>query len=237
MSYILDALKKLEKERRRGNVPDILTTQEFPEKGKKKRIIWPYLTVIALLLNAGLLIWWMSWEIGKSNSISKAGAGKSFNSETAVTVETDFTKTDKKVDNSQNRLLSDKNNLKNKVSKNTPLASDRSSAKEIYLASKDVQKRETENIITPSSDDIIEPPLKNRIYNLEELPLQIKQKLPPLKITVSLYSDDPASRMAKINDQRLSEGEYLTAGLKLEEITPDSVIFNYQNYRFRVGLR
>jgi hypothetical protein len=41
--------------------------------------------------------------------------------------------------------------------------------------------------------------------------------------------------MARINGSMIREGEYLTAGLKLEEITPDGVIFSYQNYRFHVG--
>jgi len=78
-------------------------------------------------------------------------------------------------------------------------------------------------------------PRENKVYNIEDLPLSIKQSLPPLTISVSLYSDEPASRMAKINGSMIREGEYLTVGLKLEEITPDGVIFNYQNYHFRVG--
>ena len=75
----------------------------------------------------------------------------------------------------------------------------------------------------------------NEAHNVEGLPLSIRQSLPPINISVSLYSDDPTLRMARINGSIIREGEYLSAGLKLEKITPDGVIFSYQNYRFSVG--
>lgn len=78
---------------------------------------------------------------------------------------------------------------------------------------------------------------EQKVFNLKDLPLSIQQSLPAFSISVSVYSDDPDSRMIKINGQRLQEGQYLTAGLRLEEITRDGAIFSYQKYRFRVGIR
>jgi len=43
--------------------------------------------------------------------------------------------------------------------------------------------------------------------------------------------------MARINGQMMREGEYLTAGLKLEKITLKGPVFRFQNYRFSVGQR
>jgi hypothetical protein len=43
--------------------------------------------------------------------------------------------------------------------------------------------------------------------------------------------------MVKINGQMLREGQDLTDGLELKEITHDGVILSYQNYRFHVGLK
>jgi hypothetical protein len=40
--------------------------------------------------------------------------------------------------------------------------------------------------------------------------------------------------MARINGQMMREGEYLTAGLKLEKITLDGPVFSYKSYRFHV---
>ena len=80
-------------------------------------------------------------------------------------------------------------------------------------------------------------PVENKVYDLNELPLPIQQSLPSLVISVFLYSEDPTSRMVKINGQMMREGQSLTAGLKLEEITPEGVILSYKNYRFRIRLK
>jgi hypothetical protein len=42
--------------------------------------------------------------------------------------------------------------------------------------------------------------------------------------------------MVRVNGNRMKEGQYLTTGLKLEEIIPDGVIFSYMHYRFRIGI-
>ena len=38
--------------------------------------------------------------------------------------------------------------------------------------------------------------------------------------------------MVRINGQTLREGQYISEGLKVEEIKPDGVILNYKNYRY-----
>lgn len=55
MSFILDALKKLEQKRREGSVPDLTTVHLGSSVEQKKRSILPYLFVIAILINAGIL--------------------------------------------------------------------------------------------------------------------------------------------------------------------------------------
>jgi len=59
MSFILDALKKLEQKRQQDSVPS-LTTIHTPNLHKpKKKPIWPYLLLIGLLINAGILTAWL----------------------------------------------------------------------------------------------------------------------------------------------------------------------------------
>jgi hypothetical protein len=62
MSYILDALKKSAKDRQRGNLPDMLIVQDIVVEKPRKRLPWPYLLIAALLLNAGLLVWWLAFS-------------------------------------------------------------------------------------------------------------------------------------------------------------------------------
>src|SRR4030065_1041068 len=74
MSFILDALRKLEHKRQRSSVPNLLTVHDFtPEKPKKRSVRLDPLIAV-LLLNAGmLLIWlrpWQSADIQKHESMT-----------------------------------------------------------------------------------------------------------------------------------------------------------------------
>ncbi len=238
MSYILDALKKLEKERKKGNVPGILTVRELKVKEKKKLTIWPYLLIAALFLNASLFIWWISWEKGKTKVIHKENSGLSAKSDIGSVIEKIEdkkseplpVKKEKKSDGFNSESVFSKYNLEEGT------AFTKAKPKKLFATSTNVEDKGSTDVINPSNEDVISLPIKDKIYNLEELPLQIKQKLPDLKVTISLYSDDPTSRVAQINNVMLREGQYLAEGLKLEEITPKDIILNYRNYRFRVSL-
>jgi general secretion pathway protein B len=72
MSYILDALKKSDQDRQRRKPPS-LETIYADEIGKpKKKAHWPYLIALALVLNAGLLLWWLRpWNSGSSVESSR----------------------------------------------------------------------------------------------------------------------------------------------------------------------
>jgi len=73
MSFILDALKKLEQKRQRGSVPDLMTVHvPFPQE-PKKRLIWPYFVLGALILNAVILTAWLHpWKSIKQNVAAKS---------------------------------------------------------------------------------------------------------------------------------------------------------------------
>lgn len=57
MSYILDSLKKSEQKRQQNGVPDIHTTHVSEDS--PRRHLWPYLLLVALVVNAALLFWWL----------------------------------------------------------------------------------------------------------------------------------------------------------------------------------
>jgi hypothetical protein len=90
---------------------------------------------------------------------------------------------------------------------------------------------------TPAETKTVDigPPIANRLYNVSELPLQVRQNLPDFSVSVFIYSDEPASRLVRINGQMMREGQNLTSGVKLEEIVPSGVIFSCQRYRFLIA--
>jgi len=76
-----------------------------------------------------------------------------------------------------------------------------------------------------------------RAMSMAELPLPIQQEIPAMTIQFHAYSSKPANRLVGINSLMLHEGESLTPGLKLEQITPEGMIFSYKGYRFLHGIQ
>jgi general secretion pathway protein B len=58
MSYILDALKKAERDRPAATVPTIETVHQAPPAAPA-RPLWPWVAAVVVLVNAGALIWLM----------------------------------------------------------------------------------------------------------------------------------------------------------------------------------
>ena len=255
MSYILDALKKSEKERRRMLAPDQLTMQDAVLYERKRRSLWPYLIIVALLVNAAVFALWFDLRSKRPESAMRAISGrpgtstgeKSSLSVTAESKAGQLTESIKgretapseaavadsasNVRQARPGQVEENAKKRTRASQEIPLEDGKRhvvrgvSSKEMTAAGAQTE-RKPDNIVLSSP---------NRIYNLSELPLTIRQNLPEVLISVFLYSDDPASRLVRVNGQMLREGQYLNEGLKLEQIVPGGVIFSYQNFRFLVG--
>jgi general secretion pathway protein B len=65
------------------------------------------------------------------------------------------------------------------------------------------------------------------------LPASIRKQLPPLTVAVHAYSDIPQERLVSINGRLLREGDTLAPDLRLEQITPEGMIFTFRGYRFQ----
>lgn len=224
MSYILDALKKSEKERKRGTVPDVLTIQETIPRETKKRSFWHYLIAATLLLNAIVLILWFGpWDSKKKKVVVQS----------PNTIET---KTVAESNNTQNQGTQVKPDLQKKTL-DQPVQKDETKSPDRVMPI--IPKHDTVIAeVPPEKKPENHPaPVKNKIYSLSELPQSIQKSLPEFNISIFFYSDDPASRMARVNGQTMKEGQYLANGLKLEEIISNGLIFSFQDFRFRVGMK
>ena len=69
-----------------------------------------------------------------------------------------------------------------------------------------------------------------------ELAPQIRDSLPNLSVSMLIYSKTPKDRWININGSKRREGEEISEGLKVEEITPEGAIFSYQGHRFYKGV-
>lgn len=252
MSYILDALKKSEKQRQRGAVPGVLTAQDVRPIETRKRPLWPYLISAVLLLSVALLVlWFMPHRTGRpptsgQTAIQKDAVPDKTAAQNITLSEEEPVRT--KPQNGTSTSL----RVSSKTGRSSPVTEDeKPTLKVTEETASPVEPEVPQDIPAPAPDkstasepmaeqkptDALIPPPEDRIYKLTELPQVIREGLPQFTISTHVYSSDPTSRLTRINGQTLREGEELLAGLKLEEITSDGVILRYKNYRFRIGLR
>jgi len=239
MSYILDALKKSEKERNRGTVPDILTVQEPIAYDRKKNILLS-LIAVALLVNAAVLIWWLTFSPEKKKAPGKSDAVREIVSGPLGTTPgnpapfTDDATTPGRVetktlreDSQPQKAVSEP--IKRNVTQKT------GEADRVYTAT-NTQAKDSDLQSSRPKEEIPKPDQK-KIYAFRELPEGIRKELPPLSLSIALYSNDPATRIARIDGQSLREGQDLAPGLTLEQIIEHGAILSYRNYRFRIGIQ
>lgn len=75
---------------------------------------------------------------------------------------------------------------------------------------------------------------ENEAIYWRQLPLAIQRSLPELNFSVHLYTSQPTTRMVKVNGRVLREGDQITTSLTLDQITREGVILVYKGYRFRM---
>jgi general secretion pathway protein B len=76
-----------------------------------------------------------------------------------------------------------------------------------------------------------------KTLNFADLPPAIRQEFPRMTISVHAYSSQPKNRLVTIDDHLLHEGDSAGAGITLEQITADGMIFSYKGYRFRRSVK
>jgi len=261
MSYILDALKKAEQERRRSKTPDIMTNPDG-SGGSPKKSLWPYAVLIMLVASAGSLGWFFGHE--KTDTAMPIPPPVTPNyvvpehpqTELAVQPAAPLTETapatqsittsaagqaakEEKSASTNNTLgpLNDKQTFSKSKAIQMPADSRATSAKikpGPVARSKSSQDRAAEEV-RPQTEKKTVP--DNKIYAISELPDTVRQELPAITISTHIYSSDKSERLAAISGHIGREGQEVMTGIMLESITPDGVILRYQGYRFRVGLK
>lgn len=73
------------------------------------------------------------------------------------------------------------------------------------------------------------------VGTLHDLPPQVQGEIPALSIGGYIYSGNKADRSVLINKRLLREGDEVAPGLVLEKMTPSGMVFNYKGYRYRSG--
>lgn len=79
------------------------------------------------------------------------------------------------------------------------------------------------------------PTAQGLIYNVADLPDDIRAQLPKLAISGVTYSAQAAYRMLIVNGQVLHENDEPAPGLTLETIRQKDMVLRFKGYRYSVG--
>ena len=236
MSYILEALKKLEQKRQRERMPDLLTIQEEVSPVNKKKPLWPFITVGLILLNA-IFIFLFLRDAPWTNSVQPPAHQSRVSRERSEPAPSPAVEKKK-----EQQVL--------EVKKDAPPPEQKDVIRSTPSHPQLTVPKKTAPAQSPSKTAVVQPaPLvktkdealpkiikpsqpRGTMLSIKELPADVKASLPELKMTVHSYNEQIQTRFVIINNSIYREGQSITVDLKVEQITQNGAIFNYQGHRF-----
>ncbi|WP_097461606.1 general secretion pathway protein GspB [Mangrovitalea sediminis] len=254
MSYILDALRKSESERRQGRIPDLGTTVQMVHKKRSQGLHWSFWIAVALVVNAGVfayLFWPRPTPSAKpvvASSVPKSAvaepASKAATAAVPAVAATPSPQTAQATPSGAKPLPAGALVTPPSPSK-TQVVSAQSGVPTLIVPSEgDQSSLPSASAATPapgptttiaktsSTPDLAHP---DSIPLLVDEPLSFQQQVPPLHFSGHIYSSVPSARRVVINDMYLGEGDSL-GDLKVERITESGVVFDLNGQLFRVGV-
>ncbi|HDY87373.1 MAG TPA: hypothetical protein ENH82_04560 [bacterium] len=279
MSFILDALRKLEQKRRQGSVPDLTTVHLSSPEHSKKRPILLYLFLAALVINAAILAVLFFPDKHRKQEIALNSPAvqeeplvveqeqkppdtglqtSAVPSTTEKTPPNEIAASEKEVSpasiSTDGDVASSAGTVHEEQKKPLepdidPLTPDKPSPEtttaslglnpteqEIEVLRNQIKEERSLEDSTPVeetfSGEDTETDRETTVLELGQLPDEIRKELPNITIKGHIYSNRPSSRIANINGIITKEGDTVTSGLKVEEITMTGIIFDYGGVRF-----
>ena len=246
MSYILDALKKSEEERRRGRIPTLhdrhYEESERTDRPDRRRGRFLWLLGLLVLMTLAVVSWqWLSVTrqpvektIGSADAeipetdrqpqpgwvVAEEPAGRS--EETHVRTETESSAADTKT-------------TRVEAMAELPVAQPAEEPADAVV----IQPAPLlEPGITPLPPVLPKPAVveSSSLPLLAELPAEQRSTIPPISIEGHVYAEDSARRMVMINKRVLREGEMAGNGIKLLNITWDGVVLRHADAEFQVKI-
>jgi len=207
MSYILEALKKSEQERGQGGSPGIQTIHSSSLSYRSNRKpLWPWLLFAILCVNLAMLVYFML-----------ARSGGDVDLQPPVAAAPPPPRITPAAPRPQPALA--------QTPRAEPVVTPARAAPVAAPPTAYAAPVQTTTIEPP-------PPAAAPVVEVDELPPEISSHVPRMAFSAHVYSSNPKQRSVVINDMFLEEGELLSNDLKLSEITPDGVIFEFRGYRF-----
>jgi general secretion pathway protein B len=245
MSYILDALKNSDNERKKGSVPDLQSQpdrllppapgQVVARTARRHPLLW-----ISTLVVAALLAWLLSRTVFTDwyEPATPPVATELVISPPAEMVSVAEAETPPPLPVDDDYL----DELKDVQLNVAPVIEEdalESPSPELMTANPPVAPVPEPELIVSATD----PPAEEAapvtpsdpyagIPHQHQLPADVQRALPELDVTVHIYSATPSSRLVRMNGRNLEEGDLVDGQVRLEEITQDGLILSFGDTRY-----
>jgi general secretion pathway protein B len=210
MSYILEALKKAEAERRSGTVQTAHLPHSFAApRGNDSmwRKPWLWTLLPAALAAAGIAAWMARTPASSAPPAPVvAPAAPAAPPAAATPVPPPLAAV------AEDRLATEK-------PKEKPVK----------------KPAEKKHVAEPKQTKTAKAAVEPAVGTMRDLPEAIQRELPLLEIGGYIYSGNKADRSVLINKRLLREGDEVAPGLRLEQMLPNGMILDYKGYRFRTS--
>ncbi|MDX1692702.1 MAG: general secretion pathway protein GspB [Ketobacteraceae bacterium] len=256
MSYILEALKKSEQERRRGEVPEINRFDAQEVSDERKLGIWPIVVAALIAVNLAVLFFWAPWEqsvpadavvapgaAGEQDESAVAGAAGSRPSDASERSgdvpaarpggsKVSATGEDRvKVAPAKLPDVAPREPVKPAITPEPEPAAVSQPEPEVIRPRRAAEPEPEPEIIRPRST-----PSTSYLPQLQELPANLQQQVPDLSFSSHMYSSEPRFRSIIINGRRLKEGQFLDDRIQVREITDKGVVLSLDGTLFEVDV-
>lgn len=231
MSYILDALRRADAERERGNVPG-LHTQPAPvphaddgRAGRAPAWVWPAAGV-ALVVIAALA--WLA--LGRDTAPPERGAG------VAVAPVAPLIVPPQPLPAALPAPITAPAAVQSASAAPTPRAATAAAPRKpaAVVAAAPAKPPRAASATAAATAAATTPTVttaESRLYKPTELPDDVRKEVLALVVGGAMYSQTPANRMLIINGQLFHEGDMLAPGLTLEQIKLKSAVLKLKGYR------
>jgi general secretion pathway protein B len=228
MSYILDALKKVDQEREFGAVPGLATPHEV-DHPRPRPFRWRW--VIAALLSVNVVLLALLLVKRDAEAPGMAPATPEWQQAGADDPLVQPGRQARKGETAQAPTPGGTALPKNKQ----PF-----SVGELAASPKPVNSPNTEPPLQPEgtvemrTETVAPANGTSQLQSWYELPQEFRMRLSLPRLDLHVYSEDPQNRFILVNLKKFREGETLESGLLLEEIVPEGMVMRYRGERFMV---
>lgn len=252
MSFILNALRKSERERQ-ALQPDTVTDRilvQHPQPSRNKKARFFAFLIIGNVLIISCATWWFIRSMSPSPETSAQIVAQSIPAQT--------TNTNPK---SIAEVTLSQNSLAKKARQKTPSIAEWAETKKplpapvpaptaktavdkikpLAIAKSELPLEKAPAIANPPHVPEAMPvlpvktaPVKRDIPFLTDLPFEFRQTIPKFNINVFVYSQQPEERFVMIDMVKYKTGQQIKDSMVLKDIRPDSLVVMYNNQVFQI---